>query len=130
MINKDRIVPIQKSDLLSMYGTIINGICLVAQQTPPSVLAASNVDGDFVVTGSGSAGSFLANQPVKTLEFASGVTGAEVFFVAGYDYAGMTINGTPVVPTGAVEADGVTLYQATLSSGAVTVVAMTPSQSE
>lgn len=126
MINNDRIVPIQKCDLLSMYGTILNLGCYITGNTAPTVLVANDITGDFTVTGSGDAGSFIANQPVKTLDFADGVTGAEVWFVAAYDYAGFTINGTPVVPLGAVNPDGVTFYQAVLSDGAVTITTFTP----
>ena len=128
MINKDRIVPITKCDLLSMYGTILNLGCYVTGNTAPSVLEANNVEGDFVVTGTGSAGSFIANQPVKTLDFAAGVTGAEIWFVPAYDYKGFTINGVDVVPTGSVNPDGVTLYQASLADGAVTITAFSPEQ--
>lgn len=121
MVNNDRIVSIQKIDLLSMYGTI-----LTIASVSFTVLATSDVLGDFSVTGSGAAGNKLANQPVKTLDFASGVTGATVYFVAAYDYAGMTIAGVATTPTGTVNPDGVTLYKAVLSSGAVTITAVTP----
>lgn len=121
MVNNDRIVPIQKIDLLSMYGTI-----LAIADVSFAVLAATDVIGDFSVTGSGAAGNKLANQPVKTLNFASGVTGATVYFVPAYDYAGMTINDVAITPTGTVNPDGVTLYKAVLSSGAVTITAVTP----
>lgn len=125
MVNNDRIVPIQKMDLLSMIGTI-----LALNSTSYTLLAASDVEGDFTVTGSGAAGNFLANQPVETLNFASGVTGATVYFVAAYDYVGFSVNGTKVTTTGAtVNPDGVTLYKAVLSSGAVAITAITPVQS-
>ena len=125
MINTERIVPIQKMDFLSMIGTI-----LALNSTSYSVLEASTVDGAFSVTGSGSAGTFLANQPVQTLDFPSGVTGATVYFVAAYDYAGMTIAGAATTPTGDVNPDGITLYKAVLASGAVTITAITPSVSD
>lgn len=121
MVNNDRIVPIQKIDLLSMYGTI-----LTIANVSFAVLAATDVVGDFSVTGSGAAGNKLANQPVKTLDFASGVTGATVYFVPAFDYDGMTIAGVATTPTGTVNPDGVTLYKAVLSSGAVTITAVTP----
>ena len=69
MINKDRIVPIIKMDLLSMIGTI-----LTIAQVSFSVLASLDVAGDFSVTGTGAAGTKLCNQPVKSVDFASGVT--------------------------------------------------------
>lgn len=121
MINNDRIVPIQKVDLLTMVGIILglNG-------TSYNVVASSDVEGDFSVTGTGDVGNLLADQPVQALDFASGVTAAVVYFVAAYDYKGFSINGTAVTPTGSVDADGVTLYKATLSSGSITIAAVSP----
>ena len=124
MINNDRIVPIQKIDLLSMIGTI-----LTLQSTSFTVLPATTINGDFSLTGSGSAGTFLANQPVQTLDFASGVTGATVYFVADFDYSGFTVNGAAAtMDSDSVDVmpDGVTLYKAVLASGEVTVTAVTP----
>lgn len=121
MINTNRIVPIQKIDLLSMIGTVLGLI-----GTSYNVLEADSIEGEFSVTGSGAAGTFLANQPVQTLDFPSGVTGATVYFIAAYDYAGMTIAGVATTPTGSVNPDGVTLYKAVLSSGSVTITAVTP----
>ena len=125
MINTERIVPIQKTDYLSMIGTM-----LTLAGTSYNVLAASTVEGAFSVTGSGAAGNFLANQPVQSLDFADGVTGATVYFVAAYDYSGMTIADVATTPTGVVEPDGITLYKAVLASGAVTITAITPAVSD
>lgn len=123
MVNTDRVVPIQSTDYLSMIGTI-----LVLADKTPTVLASSTVDGQFSVTGTGDVGNVLANQPVKTLDFASGVTAGVVYFVPAYGFAGITVAGAAVTPTGSVaENDGVTLYTATLASGAVTIAAVTPS---
>lgn len=124
MINNDRIVPVMKMDFLSLIGTVmaLNG-------TSYNVLAASDVEGDFSVTGSGSAGNFLCNQPVKSLNFPSAVTGATVYFVAALDYEGLTINSVAEEPaSGSVDivADGITLYKAVLASGDITVTAVTP----
>lgn len=124
MINNDRIVPVQKIDFLSLIGTI-----LTLNSTSYGVLAASDVEGTFSVTGSGAAGNKLAAQPVKTLDFASGVTGGTVYFVAAYDYAGITVAGSAATygdGSVTVKPDGITLYKAVLSSGAVTVSAVTP----
>lgn len=124
MINKDRIVPIQKIDLLSLIGTI-----LTIAQVSFSVLASLDVTGIFSVTGSGSAGTFLANQPVKSLDFASGVTGATVYFVAAYDFAGFTVAGaaaTIASDSVDVQNDTCTLYKAVLASSEVTITAVTP----
>lgn len=121
MINNDRIVPIQKMDLLTMIGTIL-GLASVDY----TVLAAQSINGDFSVSGEGAAGIFLANQPVQSLDFPTEVTGATVYFVAAYDYAGMTIAGDAATPDGAVNPDGVTLYKAVLDSGDITITAVSP----
>ena len=91
-----------------------------------SVLETGDVLGDFEVEDEG---TFLANQPVTTLDFASGVSSGTVYFVAAYDYAGITVAGaaaTIAEGSATVQPDGATLYAATLSSGSVTVSAITP----
>lgn len=124
MINNDRIVPIQKIDYLSMIGTI-----LTLHGTSYTVLAATDTEGDFAVTGSGAAGNVLANQPVKSLDFKTGVTSGTVYFVAAYDFGGITVAGAAATAgdgSVTVNPDGVTLYKAVLGSGTVTVTAITP----
>lgn len=127
MVNNDRIVPIQKIDLLSMYGTI-----LTIASVSFTVLAPTDIVGDFSVTGTGAAGNKLANQPVKTLDFASGVTGGTVYFVPAYDFVGITVAGVNAtiddsgLALADVQPDGVTLYKAVLASGEVTITAVTP----
>ena len=124
MINNDRVVPIQKMDLLTMFGTI-----LTVGQVDYTILQASTIAGAFSVTGSGAAGTFLANQPVQSLDFASGVTGGTVYFIAAYDYAGITVAGTAATLDDSsidVAPDGVTLYKAVLASGEVTITAVSP----
>lgn len=114
MINTDRIVQVSAIDLLSLYGLILkqNNATLAALQ-------AKNTDGDFEVAEA--ATPLLASEPVKAMNFASGVTAATIYFVPAYDYAGFEVNGAAVTATGDVEADGRTLYKATLASGAVTI---------
>ena len=124
MINNDRIVPVQKIDLLSLFGTVLGLI-----GTSYAVLASTDIEGDFQVTGSGAAGNKLANQPVKTLDFATGVTSGTVYFVAAYDYTGITVNSAAATiadGSATVNPDGVTLYKAVLGSGEVTITAVTP----
>ena len=121
MINKDRIVPVQATDLLSLYGLILK---MDSNNATLAKLDALDVDGNFKVT-SGSA-PLLCSQPVESIDIdatASSVSSATIYFVPAYDdhYKGFTIDGSAVTPTGSVDADGVTLYKAALSSGAITI---------
>ena len=120
MINGKRIVPVTKTDLLTLVGTVLGLI-----GTSYDVAESGDVEGNFVVTGTGDVGNLLADQPVKTLDFASGVTAGVVYFVADYDFEGFKVAGV-AVETDDVKADATTLYTATLSSGDVTVAAVSP----
>ena len=117
MINADRIVPVMATDLLSLYALIVkmSGKTLTVQN-------ASTTDGQFeVTTGSASTYAF-ASEPVGTMDFASGVTAANIYFVPAFDYSGFTINGAAVTTSGdTVVPDGNTLYLAALASGGVTI---------
>ena len=130
MVNNDRIVPIQKIDYLSMIGTI-----LTLNNTSFSVIAPTTIEGAFSVTGTGAAGNKLANQPVQSLDFVSGVTGGTVYFVPAYDFDTITVAGSAATIDDAglaladIKPDGITLYKAVLSSGEVTISAVTPSLS-
>ena len=128
MVNDYRCVPVQKIDLLSLYGTILK-----IANVSFSVKAAKDVVGNFDITGTGSAGTFLANQPAKSIDFKSGVTGATVYFCAAFDFDSILVAGSAAtisaegVALKDVVRDGATLYTATLSSGTVTIAAVTPS---
>ena len=114
MVNKDRIVPIQKVDFLTLIGIILN-----LMQTEHDVLPAEDVEGNFTVSAQG---TYLADQPVKTLNFEED---GSVFFVPAYDFAGVQSNGEAVEAD--IEADGISLYVASCLSGTVTVDALSPS---
>ena len=119
MINKDRIVPVQATDLLSLYSVILK---MDSNNATLAKLNALDVDGAFKVT-SGSA-PLLCSQPAETIDIdatTSSVSACTVYFVPAYDYKGFTIDGSAVTPTGSVDADGVTLYKAVLSTGAITL---------
>lgn len=116
MINNDRIVPITVVDLLTMYGFVL----AVGLDSAPTALDATDTDGDFSqITNSA---TVICSEPVKSLNFGASVTAGTVYFVPAYDYSGFSINGTATATAGVtVEADGRTLYSATLSSGTVTI---------
>ena len=116
MINNDRIVPVTKIDLLSLYGLIL----ALTAESAPTALTADNAEGNFTV-GTDNA-NVIANEPVKALNFTSAVSAATVYFVAAYNYAGFTINGTATETAGVtVDANDSTLYSATLADGTVTI---------
>ena len=114
MINTNRIVPIQVIDLISMYGLILK------QNSSTLAAVEATNPGEFEITAA--ATPLIANEPVASLDFASGVTSATVYFVPAYDYSGFTLAGVATTPTGDdVDPDGRTLYKAELASGAVTI---------
>lgn len=120
MINKDRIVCVTKTDLISLYGLILKQD--TTNNSTLAKLASKSVDGDFQIT-SGSA-PLLADQPVKTCDIdatASSVSACTLYFVPALDFVGFSIDGTAVSVTGDVDADGATLYKAVLATGAITV---------
>lgn len=122
MINKNQIIPVTATDLLTLLGTVM----AIGQQSlaaVPTALDPLNAEGDFQVTTN--SGLYLASAPVKSLDFdatASSVSAGTVYFIPTYDYEGFSIDGAAVTTAGAeVKADGCTLYKAVLSSGTVTI---------
>lgn len=120
MINANRIVPVEKIDLISLYGLVLK-----QDTTNNSALAkivADDVAGDYTIKTNNAV--LIADQPVSTCDIdatASSVSACTLYFVPAYTYAGFTIDGVAVTPTGTVEADGATLYKAVLSSSAITI---------
>lgn len=113
MINNERIVPVTQIDLISLYGLILK----LSESTAPTALNATTTDGQFTV---GTAGTYIASEPVQTLNFTA--ASGTVFFVPAYDYSGFSVSGTAVTTAGDdVLADARTLYKAVLNSGTVTI---------
>lgn len=116
MINKDRTVPVTAIDLLSLYALILKSAGVTI-----SAISAADVLGDFVIEEN-PANAVLADEPVKSLDFAGTTDAAVVYFVPTYDYEGFKIAGVAVEATGdEVVADHANLYKATLATGAVTI---------
>lgn len=111
MINKDRIVPVTATDLITLYGLILK-----VGSVNVTALNAKSAAGDFELE---EAGTVLCSEPVKSFDIASGVSTASVYFVPAYDFAGFSINGVDSEVEG-IDADGRTLYLASLSGGTIT----------
>lgn len=122
MINENRIVPITKEDLISMYGLIL---LQNSSNSGLAKLAADTVDGDFTIDTNSAV--LIADQPVKSINIdatASSVSAATVFFVADYAYEGFTVDGAAATVADndvEVAADGHTLYKAVFGSSTVTI---------
>ncbi len=117
MINANRIVPVQATDLITLYAVILK-----QDTTNNSTLAkvdAATAEGDFAITSAST--PLICSEPAKTIDFAAAVTAATVYFVPTYDFAGFTLAGVAEVPTGTIDADGSTLYKAVLATGDITV---------
>lgn len=114
MINSSRIVPVTKTDLLSLYAAI-----LVIASIILDVAEATTVEGDFEETSISNA--MICDQPVKSFNFGSSVTSATIYFIPAYGYKGFTKTGATLTVSGTVNPDGATLYKATLSTNALTI---------
>ena len=121
MINNNRIVPVEKTDLISLYGLILKQ---ASGNSSLAKLASLDVAGNFQVKTNNAI--VIADQPVKSVDIdatASSVSACTVYFVPAFDYAGFTIDGIAVETEG-VEVDsanGGQLYKAVLASGDVTI---------
>lgn len=117
-INTNRIVPITDIDWLTVCNMILN-----AAGTTITAIAADDDIGSFTV----SAANKLCNEPATTIDVT--VASGTFYFVAAHDFKGITVNGTAVTTLGtAIKPDGVTLYSGTISSGDVTIAAVTPGE--
>ena len=117
MINTNRIVPVQATDLISLYGLILlqditnNADLTAVKATDPGV---------FEITSASD--PLIAAEPVETCDFSEDVTAATLYFVPAYNYVGFTLAGVAITPTGdEVNPDGRTLYKAVLGSGSITI---------
>lgn len=112
MLNNDRIVPVTKTDLLSLYRMII-------QYSGQSINVLQPEDGDAAFMCP--AGYNIAAVPLKSFDFSGGNTGS-IYFVAERGYVGCTNeNFYKSAFSDEVVPDGVTLYQATLSGQSYTI---------
>ena len=121
MINNNRIVPVVKTDLISLYGLILKQNSSYGSLAK---LASLDIEGNYKVTTNSAI--VICDQPAVSIDFdatASSVSAGTVFFVADNGFKGIAIDGTIVEPADGsadVVADG-SLYAAALATGAVTI---------
>ena len=118
MINTDRIVPASKANLLDIYANA----AILGGSTVTKV--AASAPGEFTVAASITTTFGVANEPLKKLNFGASASSGTVVFIPAYDYDGFYINGTieePADGSDDVDADGISLYKAVLSSGDITI---------
>ena len=118
MINANKIVPVTKSDLLSIYANaaILGGSTVTKLE--------EGAPGEFTVAATISTTWGIANAPLKKLNFGASASSGTVIFIPDYDYDGFYINGTfeePADGSDDVDANGAELYKAVLSSGDITI---------
>ncbi len=117
MINTDRIVPVQATDLISLYAVILK------QDSNNSGLAklAATAPGEFVQSTNSAVA--IAAEPVTSLDFAATATAGTVYFVPALDFKGFSLAGVATDFSGTINENGIgsDLYKAVLSSGTITV---------
>ena len=112
MINNDRIIPITKTDFLTLIATLANVF-----EEPFTILKGTS-DGVFAVTEAPETQA-LCNQPVKRIDIASDVSTVTIGFVPAYDFEGIYYNGVALTLPVEVQKDGISLYGIGLVSGEI-----------
>lgn len=117
MINTDRIVPVQATDLISLYAVILK------QDSNNSGLTklAATAPGEFVQSTNSAVA--IAAEPVTSLDFAAAATAGTVYFVPALDFKGFSLAGVATDYSGTINENGIgsDLYKAVLSTGTITV---------
>lgn len=117
MINTDRIVPVQATDLISLYAVILK------QDSNNSGLTklAATAPGEFVQSTNSAVA--IAAEPVTSLDFAAAATAGTVYFVPALDFKGFSLAGVATDYSGTINENGLgsDLYKAVLSTGTITV---------
>ena len=119
MINNNRIVPVTATDLISLYGVILQTVYGDIVKVD-----ASNVVGDFVLTESADNTEYLLSEPAKTIDIDAEIAPITFYFVPAYDFAGISVSGVKAEIETEIDADGRSLYMATLEESTVTVAKM------
>lgn len=114
MINKDRIVPITATDLLTLIYTE------QAINNSKFALATTNKVGCFdIQSNPADASAYLCAEPVKEMNISSALT-TPITFIPDYDFKGITVDGNSATlrpDSDSIIADGVSLYMVVYDSG-------------
>lgn len=116
MINKDRIVPVTATDLISLY-SVCAGVSVPVIKIDPST-----IDGVFDITEWPSGGAIFASQPVKEIRLAATIGNGQLYFVPDYTFDGVTVDGEALpLAEGSAEVvpDGCSLYRAATDGSTV-----------
>lgn len=106
MINENRIVPVTKSDLLSIYANMF-----VVADKDVTVLHASEIGAFSLAAELAPNEIAVCAEPVKTFDLNRHGGAGNIAFIPALDYDGFYNNGVKVVFDGdEVKPDGVTLY--------------------
>lgn len=119
MINQDRIVPVTKTDLLSLYSVIagiqlsINEHVFKLEATEMGVFATPDFQSDGVTC--------IANEPLKSCDIRTSAS-FNLFFIPDYDYEGFIYDGGFVEVVGdTVQAGDTALYCLLANDGLFTI---------
>ena len=107
---RDRLVPIERTDLMNMYYSILS----LTSDNAPAVIQAT-APGVFAISEAG-----FCQEPVESavVTLASG----DFYFVPAFTFAGFVISDEVVTTTGDdIAPDGATLYKATVADGGITI---------
>lgn len=121
MINSDRIVPVTKTDLISLYGVIL---MQASGNSSLAKLVSTDIAGNYQIKTNN--GVLIADQPVVSCDIdatTSSVSACTLYFMADPAFTGFTIDGVAEeAAAGSVDvvADG-SLYKAVLASGDITI---------
>lgn len=119
MVNENRIVPVTKMDLISLFGSVAS-LMLSLSGAEPVILDPVET-GVFEIESNG---MYLLSEPAKSVDFAATATSATAVFIPGYDYEGITLAGAAVEPSEdsiLPEAEPNAFYGAALQSGSIFV---------
>lgn len=132
MINKDRIVPATKADLLSLYGTMLNSFMVMqgggAVPSLMPVIPATSIDGEYDYTEETEV-SGICDQPVKSFKIGAEAD-ASIFFIPDYTFEGIFVGETRVDVEGDIDASSSNFYVVSIEEGNAVVNCITPLPAE